>query len=361
MLVIFLLLSLPPRSKTRREISRSSLPPRSKTAREISRWLRSLVLLLAAAFLPGGGCATPGPAWPPAGPAPDAPFVLVLGVAQDAGVPQAACGRSCCAGAWEDENRRRHVSSLAIVDPERGQRWIIDATPDFGRQLRALDGVAPPQASAAPPGLDGILLTHAHIGHYTGLMFVGHESIGAHAVPVYAMPRMRSFLSSSGPWDQLVRFGNIELRPLAADTAVALNDRIDVTPLLVPHRDEYTEVVGFVIRGPQRSVLYIPDIDKWDRWERRLEDVLATVDVAYLDGTFYADGELPNRDMSKIPHPFIVETMDRLAPLDARERAKVRFIHLNHTNPALREEGPAARAIHRRGFAVARELERAGI
>jgi pyrroloquinoline quinone biosynthesis protein B len=283
------------------------------------------------------------------------PFVIVLGIAQDAGYPQAACRKKCCAAAWGDAARRRLVSCLAIVDPQTHQRWLIDATPDFRAQLRMLDAVEPPTTT---PGLAGILLTHGHIGHYTGLMFLGHESIGANGVPVYAMPRMRAFLAGNGPWDQLVRFGNIKLQPLAADTPVKLNERITVTPLRVPHREEYTEVVGFHIAGPKRSVLYIPDIDKWDRWDRRIEDVIAKVDVVYLDGTFYADGEIPSRDMAQIPHPFITESMKRFATLPVGERAKIRFIHLNHTNPALDPDSAAARAVRNGGFAMAHELER---
>ncbi len=283
------------------------------------------------------------------------PFVVVLGIAQDAGYPQAGCPKKCCAAAWGDPARRRHVACLAIVDPNTHQRWLIDATPDLREQLHMLDAIEPPSTT---PGLAGILLTHAHIGHYTGLMFLGHESIGAKHVPVYAMPRMREFLTGNGPWDQLVRFGNIKLQPLTADMPVKLNERITVTPLRVPHREEYTEVVGFRIAGPKRSVLFIPDIDKWDRWNRKIEDVIAKVDVAYVDGTFYADGEIPSRDMSQIPHPFISESTKRFATLPTEERAKIRFIHLNHTNPALDPNSAAARAVRSAGFAVANELER---
>lgn len=312
-----------------------------------------LAVLLALVLL---GLAAP----PHAGetPADESPFCVVLGIAQDAGVPQAGCGGDCCAEAWRDPARRRHVVCLGIVDPARDQRWMVEATPDFREQLRMLDGVQPPRDT---PGLDGVLLTHGHVGHYTGLMFLGHESIGARGVPVYAMPRMRGFLSEHGPWDQLVRYGNVELHPIEADEPFALNDRITVTPFLVPHRDEYTETVGFRIEGPTRALLFIPDVDKWQRWDRRLEDVLATVDVAYLDGTFLADGELPGRDMSKIPHPFIAETIARLSPLPPAERAKVRFIHLNHTNPALRPDGDARRRIEQAGFRVADERERFGL
>ena len=283
------------------------------------------------------------------------PFVVVLGVAQDGGFPQAGCIEECCAAAWGDPARRRRVSCLAIVDPQTYQRWLIDATPDFRDQLRMLDAIEPPTGT---PGLAGILLTHAHVGHYTGLMFLGHESMGARGVPVYAMPRMGEFLSSNGPWDQLIRYGNIKLRPFAADTPVKLNERITVTPLPVPHRREYSEVVGFRIVGPSKSILFIPDIDKWERWDRRIEDLIAGVDIAYLDGTFHADGEIPNRDMSQIPHPFIAESMKRFERLPLEQRAKIRFVHLNHTNPALHAESAAVRAVRAAGFAVAAELER---
>ncbi len=60
-------------------------------------------------------------------------------------------------------------------------------------------------------------------------------------------------------------------------------------------------------------------------------------------------------NMAEIPHPFIVEAMQRLAALPAAEKSKVRFIHLNHTNPALRLESEAARAIAKAGFRVALE------
>ena len=282
------------------------------------------------------------------------PWLVVLGVAQDGGAPQAGCVLQCCTGT----GARRHVASLGIVDPVSGERWIIDATPDFAQQLRTLDEIAPRPSGRGSPALAGILLTHAHIGHYTGLVHLGHEVIGARGVPVWAMPRMREFLSSNGPWDQLVNFGNMSLEPLAAGKPIRLNERLSVTPILVPHRDEYSETVGFRIDGPGRSALYLPDIDKWEHWDRSIEDLLAEVDVAWLDGTFYADGELSGRSMARIGHPFIVESMRRFSSLADTDRDKVHFIHLNHTNPALRPGSDAAAAIRRAGFHVAREGDR---
>lgn len=283
----------------------------------------------------------------------DTPFLVVLGNAQDGGYPQAGTPPGA---AW-DPALRRFASSLAIVDPVSGERWILDATPDFRDQLHLLDQVAP---AATVPGVDGIFLTHAHVGHYTGLIHLGREIIGARGVPVHAMPRMVAFLSTQGPWDQLVRLENIELRPLADGVPVRLNERITVTPFLVPHRDEYSETVGFRIEGPTQSALYLPDIDKWERWDAegtRIEDVLAGVDVAYLDGTFFADGEIPDRAMSEIPHPFVMETLARFADAPASVRARIRFIHLNRTNPALHPGSEARERIEAAGFRVADPME----
>ncbi len=288
----------------------------------------------------------------------DEPFVLVLGVAQDAGYPQAGCRKACCQPVWTDPGRRRFATSLAIVDPDSHQRWLVDCTPDFREQLRLLDRLAPPPG---PAPIDGILLTHAHVGHYAGLIHLGREVIGAEGVPVHAMPRMRRFLKDNGPWSQLVSLGNIRLQPLKPAGEFRLNGRIRIRPLLVPHRDEFSETVGFVIRGPSRAVLFLPDIDKWEKWDTSVEDVLAEVDVAFVDGTFYANGEIPGRDMSLIPHPFIEESLARFRRLPQREREKVRFIHMNHTNPALQPDSAAARTIRQTGARVAEQEERIGL
>ena len=140
-----------------------------------------------------------------------------------------------------------------------------------------------------------------------------------------------------------------------------LSERLTVTPFLVPHRQEYSEVVGFHIQGPNRSVLFIPDIDSWEAWDDmgvRIEDMIAAVDVAYLDGTFFANGEIPGRDMSGFPHPFISHSMRRFENLEGKEKAKIRFIHLNHSNSALWPGSDARASVIGNGFQVAEEGER---
>lgn len=305
----------------------------------------SLVLLLLAGCWHNRGAREP---------VDNSPFTVVLGIAQDGGYPQAGCNREDCAAAWRDPSLRRHIASLAIVDPRSSERWIIDMTPDFPQQLRMLDEIHPVPDS---PGLSGILITHAHIGHYSGLIHLGREVLGSRGIPVYVMPGMKAFLEKNGPWDQLVRLGNVELRSIQHGIPVHLNPRIAVTPVTVPHRDEYSETVGFLIKGPSRSILFLPDIDKWEKWNVPIEDVLEKVDVAYVDGTFYDATELPGRNLDEIPHPLITETMDRLLTLPFSARSKVRFIHLNQSNPALRD--PAlGRRIRSGGFHLAREQER---
>ena len=278
-------------------------------------------------------------------------YVYVLGIAQDAGYPQTNCYKPHCVRAWEEPGLRRNASSIAVIDDAAKTKYLFDATPDMREQLYALHKVAPDGDYA----LDGVFLTHAHMGHYTGLMHFGREAAGTAGISVYAMPRMHAYLSGNGPWDQLVRLGNIDLIKIADGAAVEAGSRVTVTPFLVPHRDEYSETVGFRIDGPQKSAVFIPDIDKWEMWSIDIRDVVRSVDYALLDATFFKDGELGGRDMSKIKHPFVAESMDLFASLSAEERSRVIFIHMNHTNPLLIDGSPEQVEVERRGFKYARE------
>jgi pyrroloquinoline quinone biosynthesis protein B len=273
------------------------------------------------------------------------PYILVLGTAQDGGFPQAACKMECCRSVWENKIPHQGVSSLALVDPITKQKWIFDATPDFPEQFYLLNK----QTKNSAP-LDGIFLTHAHIGHYTGLMHLGREVMGSNKVKVYAMPKMKSFLENNGPWSQLVNIQNIEIRKMEESEIIILNDRLKVMPFRVPHRDEFSETVGYRIMTKDKSFIFIPDIDKWQKWVRNLVDVVKENDVLLLDGTFYNDGEIA-RPMSEVPHPFITETVELLSDLSKNEKNKVKFIHLNHTNPILQPRSKERAELKMKGFA----------
>ncbi len=279
--------------------------------------------------------------------------LFVLGVAQDGGYPHAGCRRDCCRKYWSGKQPERTPACLALVEQASGRVWLFEATPAYTRQWQRLREAANLPDKAVP---DGIFLTHAHMGHYTGHMNLGREALGARAVPVYALPRMKTYLETNGPWSQLVQLNNIELRGLVRDSAVTLAPGIRVTPFTVPHRDEFSETAGYRIEAGGKQIVFIPDIDKWERWERDIVQEINTVDLAFLDATFYKNGELA-RDMREIPHPFIEESMRLFDALPAVEKAKVRFIHFNHTNPML-WDAKERRAVEQRGFGVAREGER---
>lgn len=278
-------------------------------------------------------------------------YIQILGIAQDAGYPQTSCYRPHCMRAWENPEHRRLASSIAVVDNETKSKYIFDATPDFREQLYSLHLTAPDTEFR----LDGIFLTHGHMGHYTGIMHLGHEAAGAKDVPVYAMPRMREYLSTNGPWSQLVNYGNIRLVPIEDGKTSEVSSNLKVTPLRVPHREEYTEAVGFRIEGPERTALFIPDIDKWERWDTDIRDLIRSVDYALLDGTFFGDGEIPERAMQDIPHPFVEESMRLFAGLTDDEKSRVIFIHLNNTNPLLIEDSEEYRLVINKGFRIAHE------
>ena len=273
----------------------------------------------------------------------DQPYVVILGVAQDGGAPHAACEKSCCIHKWNDPTLHNKVSSIGIVDPISNEVWMIDATPDFAEQLHLL-------TNNNSRDLKGIFLTHAHIGHYTGLMHLGREVMGAKNTKVSVMPKMENFLRNNGPWSQLVELENISLKSLRDNKPVQLNSRLTITPFKVPHRDEFSETVGYRIDGPSKSLVFIPDIDKWSKWQKDIIEVVENSDYSLLDGTFYDINELPGRDMSQIPHPFIIETMNLFKNSDKKN--SIYFIHLNHTNPALDKNSKEYNNILDNGFNV---------
>ena len=277
-----------------------------------------------------------------------APYIYILGVAQDAGFPQAGCYKPHCMPGWNDPERKITATSLGLIDPSSKKKYIFEATPDFPEQLFLLEQEAPSDDFS----LNGIFITHAHIGHYTGLMYLGREAMGANGLPIYVMPNMEQYLRENGPWSQLIALNNISLIPLRNDHSEVLNN-LKVTPFLVPHRDEFSETVGYSIQGPKKTALFIPDINKWSQWKENILERIQLVDYALIDATFYDNNELPGRDMSKIPHPFVVETMATLSLLPREQREKVWFIHMNHTNPLLNVNSDQAQGVRAQGFNIA--------
>ena len=271
-------------------------------------------------------------------------YIQVLGIVQDAGYPHIGCEKDCCEQVSPGDY---FVSCLGLVDKTNNKRYLFDATPDIHNQINLLEKFTDANL------IDGIFLTHAHIGHYTGLMYLGREGLGGKNIMVYALKRMARFLTKNGPWDQLVKLNNISIQTISNKEFVKLSENIFVIPIKVPHRDEYSETVGYKIIGKSKKILFIPDIDKWDEWEKSIIEEVKLVDYAFIDGTFYNGSEL-NRDMREIPHPSIEETLQLFSNQPIVERNKIYFIHINHTNPILTNKNGIKDMVEGLGFNIAK-------
>ncbi len=275
--------------------------------------------------------------------------LIILGTIQDAGSPHIGCKKECCKDLFNNPDKDRQVVALGLIDNKYSKKYLFEATPDISTQMKSL---VKNDIQNANEMVDGIFLTHAHIGHYVGLMYLGKEATDAKNVNVFTMPRMKKYLETNGPWSQLVSRKNIALTQIENEQPISLTPNIKVIPFLVPHRDEYSETVGYKIEGPNKTALFIPDIDKWHKWDKNIIAEIKKVDYAFLDATFYSGNELNNRDISQIPHPFIIESLERFKELNLQERNKVIFIHFNHTNPVINLNSKEAKNVLNQGFNI---------
>jgi len=280
-------------------------------------------------------------------------YITILGTAQDGGFPHIGCQKKCCDDFYKGISPKQKVVSLGLIDKEAQQKFLFEATPDISTQLADLEK----NHLKTRTIIDGVFITHAHMGHYAGLLYFGKEALGKKNIPVYAMPKMKNFLINNGPWSQLVTTKNIAFSNLRKDKVVQLNNSLKVTPFLVPHRDEFSETVGYKIEGENKSALFIPDINKWSLWEKNIVEEVKKVDYAFLDATFFKEGEI-NRPMSEVPHPFIEETVDLFKNESLTTKNKVIFIHFNHTNPALQPISKERNELTLLGYKFATEGKR---
>ncbi len=268
----------------------------------------------------------------------------VLGVVQDGGLPHLGSNKLCC----DETQSNRYVTSIMLINDGNNFSYLFDASPDINEQLNFM-------GDRIKKDLKGIFLTHAHIGHYTGLMYFGREALNSKSINVYAMPRMKKFLEQNGPWSQLVSLENIVIHELNNNSKISLDSNIIIQPFEVPHRPEFSETVGYKIYGPNKKALFIPDIDKWYLWDISIVDEIKKVDYALVDATFYDSKEVNYRDISEIPHPFVIESMELFDSLDINEKNKIYFIHLNHTNPLLDKDSDQYKYVTAKGYNVAEE------
>jgi len=275
-------------------------------------------------------------------------FIYILGNVQDAGLPHIGCQHKFCKEKF-NEYKQHFTTSIAVVDPKDKKYILFEATPDLPYQLNYLEKEIFNQFLLP----ESIFITHAHIGHYTGLMYFGREALGAKNLMVKVLPKMSNFLKTNGPWSQLVDINNIKLQTLYFGSNTNELRNLTVTPIQVPHRDEYSETAGFIIKGKNKKALFIPDIDKWEKWDKNLKQLVHEFDYLLLDATFYDSKEI-NRDISEIPHPLVTETINLLDDLSPEDKNKVYFIHMNHTNLMLDPGSNLTKLVINKGFNIAR-------
>ena len=275
-------------------------------------------------------------------------YIYILGNTQDAGLPHIGCQLKFCQDNF-DIHEEYFVTSIAVVNSDLRRYILFEATPDITYQLNYLKNNLF-QEFLLP---ESLYITHAHIGHYTGLMYFGREALGAKNLMVRVLPRMSNFLQNNGPWSQLVDINNIKIKEINFGLSTNELSNIVVTPIQVPHRDEYSETAGYIIEGKNKKALFIPDIDKWEKWDRNLNQLAKEFDFLLIDATFYDSKEI-NRDISEIPHPLVTETIDLLSGLNIENRSKVYFIHMNHTNMMLDPDSDLSKLVTSKGFNIAR-------
>lgn len=276
--------------------------------------------------------------------------ITLLGAAQDGGVPSLGCSCPRCTYARSlgpAGFRDGWVSSLSVEEEgdgdSGGSYWLVDATPDIRSQVM-LDSTVP---------LSGVLLTHAHMGHYAGLLQFGKEGMNVENLKVICTESMANFLSCNDPWSQLVANNNLNLLIIVpGKQEMQLGPQLWVSAVQVPHRSELSDCVGYIFRSTKgKGLLYVPDCDHWD-WEvvsgRKFECWCREVDYAIIDGTFFSGDELPGRDMSTIPHPCVVSSIEKLKnrPCD------ITFTHMNHSNNMLLPESEEQKLVTSSGFRV---------
>ena len=270
--------------------------------------------------------------------------VTLLGIAQDGGRPQPGCTRPCCQGLTEQDYRS--PVSLGVKTNE-GTILLIEATRDLGRQLRMMDN----------PSIDHLFITHAHLGHVDGLGLFGRETMSARNIQLHCSPSMYSLIERTPAWNQLLLQNVLEFGTFPR---IEIDDVI-VEFIQVPHRAELSDMHAIIIRGENKSLLFLPDHDSWNETLeahscKTIRDFLNKyeIDIALLDGTFWSGGELQGRDMSVVPHPTIEDSLQRLGnrkPTDP----DISFIHLNHTNPVYDKTSIEHQEIVQLGWGLGKE------
>lgn len=295
-------------------------------------------------------------------------IVRVLGSAAGGGLPQWNCRCRNCEDARAGNGAVRPRSQSSIAVSATGERWLlVNVSPDVRTQLQGLVATANGRVRHSP--VAAVLLTDAELDHSAGLLLLREGG----RLTVHGTPFVREALASIGLLGTVSSYLHLEWVALTPGERIDVTDEarqslgltvesfaVDADPPL--HWRGGTPVEGAVVGlrihpagAPERALVYVPGAaDLSDDLRGRF----GTEDVLLWDGTFWTSDELVRlgvsrrdaRAMGHLPIAGDSGALDRFR--DVRVARKV-FVHINNTNPVLREDSPERRQVAQAGWEVA--------
>ena len=293
----------------------------------------------------------------------------VLGSSAGGGFPQWNCNCPNCAGLRAGTVRAKPRTQSSVALTTNGADWLlVNASPDVLQQLREQPDLQPARG-VRDTGIAAVLLIDAQVDHTTGLLMLRERGT---PLPLLATPEVLGDLSDGFPLTRMLSFYcGLDKRPITLDgqplTLPFLQD-VDVTPVPLtsqpppysPYRGRprVGDTIGLLVqhRRTGRRLFYAPGLGQVDD---TLMQLLTTVHVVLVDGTFWSEDEMVRKglsaklaaEMGHLPQSGpggMIEVLDRL-PAGTR---KV-LIHINNTNPILIEDSPERAALTAHGIEVA--------
>ncbi len=299
-------------------------------------------------------------------------LIRVLGSAAGGGFPQWNCGCPNCRGVRAgDLQVTARTQECVAVSTDSAQWFLLNCSPEIRQQIESFPPLHPRGPRHSP--IAAILLTNGDLDHCLGLLSL-RES---HPLVIYATDRLRrGFTDGNVLYRTLDRFpGQITWRALKlgreeelADVegrpsgllveAVAMLGKLPIH-LEADGTSDPEDSVGFRIRerATGRILAYLSGVGAvTDAVRRAVEDA----DCVFFDGTFWSSDELPGlglgtkraEQMAHLPVGGPDGSLARLHGLAAPRRI---FIHVNNTNPLLRDDSPERATVEAAGWEVARD------
>jgi pyrroloquinoline quinone biosynthesis protein B len=294
-------------------------------------------------------------------------IIKVLGSAAGGGFPQANCNCRNCA----DVRRglpglaSRTQSSVAVSGD--GRRWaLLNASPDLRQQIAATPELTPrPDAGLRSSPICDVVLTNGDVDHVAGLLSLreGFE------FALHATERVLAALEANSIYNVLDR-QRVPRRAFVLGQSVELADGLTVEAYAVPGKvalylesagpdlgTREGDSIGLRVSDPATGAAfhYIPGCAAIDE---PLARRLAGAALVLFDGTLYTDEEMIAQGLSEktgmrmghISMSGPQGSVAAFADLDVKRRV---FVHINNSNPVLRDGGPERRWIEEAGWEVA--------